>query len=136
MLGCASRQNHAAFEEQKMKAVRMHSLGGPQQLVYEDAEKPVVDPGDALVRVMASSITKDELTWTATYQTEDGHARLPTIPGHEFAGVVEALAPGVNDVKVGDEVYGLASFFRNGSAAEYLTVAADNLAPKPATLDF
>src|SRR4029077_17941977 len=119
MLGCASRQNPAAFEEEKMKAVRMHSLGGAPQLVYEDAEKPVLDPGDALVRVMASSITKDELTWTATYQTKDGKARLPAIPGHEFAGMVEAVAPEVKGVKAGDEVYGLASFYRNGSAAEY-----------------
>jgi NADPH:quinone reductase-like Zn-dependent oxidoreductase len=136
MLGCACQQIAATLEEKNMKAVRMHSLGGPQQLVYEDAEKPVLDPGDALVRVMASSITKDELTWTPTYQTKDGKARLPTIPGHEFSGVVEELAPDVKDVKVGEDVYGLASFYRNGSAAECLAVAAADLAPKPATLDF
>jgi NADPH:quinone reductase-like Zn-dependent oxidoreductase len=119
-----------------MKAIQMHSQGGPQQLVYEDVEKPLLDPGDALVRVIASSITKDELSWPPTYQTKDGQVRLPTIPGHEFAGIVEALAPEVTDVKIGDEVYGLASFYRNGSAAEYLAVAASDVAPKPKTLDF
>ncbi|MGH9746342.1 MAG: NADP-dependent oxidoreductase [Candidatus Acidiferrales bacterium] len=119
-----------------MKAVRMHSLGAPQQLVYEDAEKPLIEPGDALVRVVASSITKDELSWTPTYKTKDGRPRLPTIPGHEFAGVVEAFAPDVTDVKIGEEVYGLASFWRNGSAAEYLAIAASDVAPKPKTLNF
>ena len=119
-----------------MKAIQMHSQGGPQQLVFEEVEKPLLDPGDALVRVIASSITKDELSWPPTYQTKDGQVRLPTIPGHEFAGIVEALAPEVADVRIGDEVYGLASFYRNGSAAEYLAVAASDVAPKPKTLDF
>jgi NADPH:quinone reductase-like Zn-dependent oxidoreductase len=119
-----------------MKAVRMHSLGGPRQLVYEDVEMPLLGPGDALVRVIASSITKDELSWPPTYQTKDGQPRLPTIPGHEFAGIVDAVAADVKDVKAGDEVYGLASFWRNGSAAEYVAVAASDIAPKPKTLDF
>jgi NADPH:quinone reductase-like Zn-dependent oxidoreductase len=122
--------------ERPMKAIQMHSQGGPQQLVFEEVEKPLLDPGDALVRVIASSITKDELSWPPTYQTKDGQVRLPTIPGHEFAGIVEALAPEVADVRIGDEVYGLASFYRNGSAAEYLAVAASDVAPKPKTLDF
>lgn len=119
-----------------MKAVRMHSLGGPGQLVYEEAEKPVLEPGDALVRVIATSITKDELSWGPTYQTKDGQPRLPTIPGHEFAGIVEAVEKNVTDVKPGEEVYGLSSFWRNGSAAEYVAVAATDIAPKPKTLDF
>ena len=119
-----------------MKAVRMHSQGGPRQLIYEDVDKPLPEPGDALVRVIASSITKDELSWTPTYQTKDGQPRLPTIPGHEFAGIVDAVGADVADVKAGDEVYGLASFWRNGSAAEYLAVAASDIAPKPKTLNF
>ena len=113
-----------------MKAMRMHSLGGPRQLVYEEVEKPLLDPGDALVRVIATSITKDELSWPPTYKTKDGQPRLPTIPGHEFAGIVDAVAEDVSDVKAGDEVYGLASFWRNGSAAEYVAVAATDVAPE------
>ncbi len=125
-----------------MKAVRMHSQGGPQQLVYEDAEKPFLDPGDALVRVIATSITKDELSWPPTYKTKNGQVRLPTIPGHEFAGIVDAFAPEMPEpnasagLKIGDEIYGLSSFWRNGSAAEYVAVAASDLAPKPKSLDF
>jgi len=119
-----------------MKAMRMHSLGGPRQLVYEEVEKPLLDPGDALVRVIATSITKDELSWPPTYKTKDGQPRLPTIPGHELAGIVDAVAEDVSDIKAGDEVYGLASFWRNGSAAEYVAVAATDVAPKPKTLNF
>ncbi|MGH9711755.1 MAG: NADP-dependent oxidoreductase [Candidatus Acidiferrales bacterium] len=118
-----------------MKAIRMHSKGGPELLVYEDAPKPQLGAGDALVRVFASSITKDELTWAETYQTCDGRPRIPTIPGHEFSGVVEAVAAGVTDVNVGEAVYALASFCRDGSAAEYIAIRAADLAPKPGTLD-
>jgi NADPH:quinone reductase-like Zn-dependent oxidoreductase len=113
----------------------MHSKGGPELLVYEDAPKPQLQPGDALVRVSASSITKTELTWSETYTACDGTPRIPTIPGHEFSGVVEEITAGVTDVKVGDTVYGLASFCRDGSAAEYIAVRATDLAPKPKTLD-
>ena len=73
-----------------MKAIRMHARGGPEMFVYEDAPKPTLKPGDALVRVYAVSITPRELTWSATYTTRDGADRLPTIPGHEVSGIVEA----------------------------------------------
>jgi NADPH:quinone reductase-like Zn-dependent oxidoreductase len=119
-----------------MKAARIHARGGPQEVVYEEADEPVLEAGDALVRVMASSITRDELSWPTTYETREGTPRLPSIPGHEVAGVVESVAPDVSDVKVGAEVYGLASFFRNGTAAEYVAVAAKDLAPRPMTIDF
>jgi NADPH:quinone reductase-like Zn-dependent oxidoreductase len=118
-----------------MKAIRMHSKGGPELLAYEDAPKPQLQPGDALVRVSASSITKTELTWSETYTACDGKPRLPTIPGHEFSGVVDEITSGVTDVKVGEAVYGLASFCRDGSAAEYIAIRAADLAPKPKTLD-
>jgi NADPH:quinone reductase-like Zn-dependent oxidoreductase len=118
-----------------MKAIRIHEKGGPEVLVYEETPKPVLMPGDALVRVYASAITKDELTWDPTYQTDKGEPRTPSIPGHEFSGVVEELAPGVTSVKSGEEVYALASFYRDGSAAEFIAVHADDLAPKPKTLD-
>ena len=75
-----------------MKAIRIHEKGGPEVLIYEDAPRPRLMPGDALVRVYASAITKDELTWDPTYQTANGEPRTPSIPGHEFSGVVEELA--------------------------------------------
>jgi NADPH:quinone reductase-like Zn-dependent oxidoreductase len=119
-----------------MKATRMHTQGGPALLAYEDAPKPALQPGDALVRVIATSITKTELTWDETYRDCDGRPRIPTIPGHEFAGIVEALAPEATGVRVGDAVYALSSFCRNGSAAEYIAIRSADLAPKPRTVNF
>jgi len=118
-----------------MKAIRIHQKGGPEVLMYEDAPRPMLLPGDALVRVYASAITKDELTWDPTYQTANGEPRTPSIPGHEFSGVVEELAPDTKVANIGAEVYGLASFYRDGSAAEFMAIHADDLAAKPKTLD-
>jgi NADPH:quinone reductase-like Zn-dependent oxidoreductase len=75
------------------------------------------------------------LTWEETYSNCDGSERLPSIPGHEVSGVVESVADGVGGVTIGDEVYALTSFCRDGAAAEYVAVRAADLAPKPKTLD-
>jgi NADPH:quinone reductase-like Zn-dependent oxidoreductase len=119
-----------------MKAVRIHGRGGPEQLVYEDAPNPIPQRGEALVRVMAAGVTPTELSWSSAYTTRDKANRLPAIPGHEFSGIVEAIGPGVTGVSVGQEVYALSDFWRDGSDAEYIVIAASDLAPKPRTLDF
>ncbi|HKT70678.1 MAG TPA: NADP-dependent oxidoreductase [Terriglobales bacterium] len=118
-----------------MKAIRLHKRGGPQELFYEEAPRPSLRAGDALVRVYASGITFAELTWDETYQTEDGASRLPTIPGHEVSGIVEEVSAGVPLLKAGEAVYGLTSFSRDGTAAELVAVRAEDLAPKPRSLD-
>ena len=117
-----------------MKAILIHRLGGPEALVYEDVPMPALRPGDALVRVYAAGISPAEFTWRI-YETPDGRSRLPKIPSHEVSGVVAAVAPDVRDVAVGDAVYGLTDFFRDGAAAEYVAVRAADLAPKPRSLD-
>jgi NADPH:quinone reductase-like Zn-dependent oxidoreductase/catechol 2,3-dioxygenase-like lactoylglutathione lyase family enzyme len=117
-----------------MKAIRIHERGGPEALVYEDAPIPALQPGDALVRVHAASISPAEFTWHI-WETPDGRSRLPSIPSHEVSGVVAAVAPDVRDVAVGDAVYGLTDFFRDGGAAEYVAVRAAELASKPRTVD-
>jgi NADPH:quinone reductase-like Zn-dependent oxidoreductase len=120
-----------------MEAIRIHVRGGPSLLRYEEAPRPILEPGDALVRVYASGITPTELTWDETYETCDGADRLPSIPGHELSGVVEALENEAGaDVRVGDAVYGLTSFCRDGTDAEYVAVRAADLAPKPQTIDY
>jgi len=117
-----------------IKAIRLHARGGPEQLVYEDALEPSLRNGDALVRVCSCAITPTELTWSATYTTRNGEDRLPSIPGHELSGVVEAVGPNAVDARVGDEVYALTDFWRDGGAAEYVAVNAADLAPKPPSL--
>jgi NADPH:quinone reductase-like Zn-dependent oxidoreductase len=118
-----------------MKAIRLHTRGGPEQLVYEDAPLPVLGAGDALVRVYATGITRTELTWDQTYQNPDGSPRLPTIPGHEMSGVIQSVSQGIKDLGPGDAVYGLIDFPHDGAAAEYVAVRASNLALKPRSLD-
>jgi NADPH:quinone reductase-like Zn-dependent oxidoreductase len=117
-----------------VKAIRVRAMGGPEQLEYGEAPLPEPGEGEARVRVHAAGISPHELSWTSTYQTRDGRDRLPSIPGHEFSGVVHALGPGASGVKVGDEVYGLCEFDRDGCDAEYVVAPAAHLAPKPFSL--
>ncbi len=88
-----------------------------------------------MVKVLASGITRNELNWGPTYTDENGRNRLPTIPGHELCGIVTAVTPGVIEVAPGDVVYGLTSFYRDGTAAEFIATKAFDLAPKPRTLE-
>lgn len=109
-------------------ALRAHARGGPGQLVYERAPEPA--PGEVLVRVRAVAITFAELGWDQTWTRADGSDRTPTVPGHEVSGVVEQTV-GDCPFEVGDEVYGLVDFDRDGAAAQYVCVPADGLARKP-----
>src|ERR1700722_6464818 len=115
-----------------MMALRAHARGGPEELVYESAPVPEPGPGEALVAVHAAGITFAELTWDLSWTTRDGRDRTPVIPAHEVSGVIAALGPGVADRAVGDEVFGLIEFDRNGAAADYVTVPAAHLATRPA----
>jgi NADPH:quinone reductase-like Zn-dependent oxidoreductase len=114
-----------------MMALRAHARGGPEQLVYEQAPRPVAGPGEALVAVHAAGITFDELTWDQSWTTRDGADRTPVIPAHEVSGTVAATGPGVTDLAPGDEVYALIDFDRDGAAAEYVTVPASAIARRP-----
>jgi NADPH:quinone reductase-like Zn-dependent oxidoreductase len=108
-----------------MEAIRLHSPG-VEGLRHETLDTPAVRSGEALVAVHAAAITRDELDWPLD--------RLPAVPSYELSGVVAAVADDVDVVSVGDEVYALTPFDRDGVAAEYATVAAALLAPKPSTL--
>jgi NADPH:quinone reductase-like Zn-dependent oxidoreductase len=118
-----------------MWALRAHRRGGPEQLVYEQAPRPPLGTGDALVRVHAASFTPTELAWPSTWTDRLGRDRTPAIPAHEVSGVVTALGFGTSGVRVGQQVYGLTDWYRDGAAAELVAVEARNLAPKPASLD-
>jgi NADPH:quinone reductase-like Zn-dependent oxidoreductase len=117
-----------------MKALRAHQRGGPEQLRYDDAPVPRPGPGEALLVVHAAAITFAEFSWEESWRAKDGTDRTPIIPAHEVSGTVAALGPSVTNVQVGDEVYGLIDFNRDGAAAEYTTVAAVDLARRPASV--
>lgn len=80
----------------------------------------------------AAAITSAELGWEPTWTREDGTDRTPIIPGHEMCGIVEQTV-GRSSFEIGDEVYGLIDFDRDGAAAEYVCVRAEGLALKPST---
>jgi NADPH:quinone reductase-like Zn-dependent oxidoreductase len=110
----------------RMGAIRLHApgLGG---LLFEEIETPRLRPGEALVRVHAAAITRGELDWPVD--------RLPAVPSYELSGVVAAVGADVEAVTVGEPVYALTGFDRDGVAAAYAAVPAGLLAAKPATLD-
>src|SRR4029078_7923059 len=114
----------------------MHALRGhaPEDLRYEQAPEPNPGIGDVLVRVHAASFTPTELGWPSTLVDRAGRDRRPAIPGHEVSGVVTALGYGTTGAAIGDAVYGLTDWYRDGTAGEYGAVEARNLAPKPAML--
>jgi NADPH:quinone reductase-like Zn-dependent oxidoreductase len=101
-----------------MRAIRLTAAGGPEALALEELPAPEPGEADALVRVHAAAITRDELKWFVD--------RLPLTPSYEVSGVVE---PG------GEAVYALTAFDRDGAAADYVAVPRALLAPKPAALD-
>jgi NADPH:quinone reductase-like Zn-dependent oxidoreductase len=98
--------------------------------------KPQPSINDVVVQVHASSITGDELSWPSTWVDRAGRDRTPSIPGHELAGVVTALGYGTTGFSVGQRVFGLTDWYRDGALAEHVAVEARNLAPLPADVDF
>jgi NADPH:quinone reductase-like Zn-dependent oxidoreductase len=92
--------------------------------------------GDVVVAVHASGFTGNELEWPSTWVDRLGRDRAPSIPGHELAGVVSSLTYGATGVSVGQRVFGLTDWTRDGTLAEYVVVEARNLAPLPGDVDF
>jgi NADPH:quinone reductase-like Zn-dependent oxidoreductase len=90
---------------------------------------------DVIVQVHAAGFTPGELDWPATWSDRAGHDRTPSVPGHELSGVVVELGYGTTGLTVGQRVFGLTDWTRNGSLAEYTAVEARNLAPLAADVD-
>jgi len=108
-----------------MRAMRA-SGPDPASLACETIPVPEPGPDELLVEVQATAVTADELTWPESW---------PAIPCHDLSGVVAAAGPGVEGWSPGDEVYGLVGFDRPGAAADYVTAAVAELAPKPSAID-
>jgi NADPH:quinone reductase-like Zn-dependent oxidoreductase len=91
---------------------------------------------DVVVQVHASGFVPTELTWPSTWTDRLDRDRTPSIPGHELAGVVTDLGYGTTGLSVGQRVFGLADWYRDGTLAEYVAIEARNLAPLPGDVDF
>lgn len=98
--------------------------------------EPPAGINDVVVQVYAASITGDELAWPSTWTDRADRDRTPSIPGHEMAGVVTSLGYGTTGLSVGQRVFGLQDWYRNGTLAEYVAMEARNLAPLPDDVDF
>jgi NADPH2:quinone reductase len=111
-----------------MKAIRVHTAGGPEVLRLEDVPDPTPGPGEAVVRMDATGVNFIEM-----YQRKGQYAmQMPYIPGTEGAGTVIAVGEGVSQLRVGDRV---ASETLRGTYAELSKTHADRLVRLPDDVD-
>lgn len=108
---------------------------GIASLSLTDIPHPHAAENDVIVRVRAAGFTPGELDWPATWTDRAGRDRTPSVPGHELSGVVTELGFGTTGLSVGQPVFGMADWARDGALAEYVAVEARNLAPLPADID-
>jgi NADPH:quinone reductase-like Zn-dependent oxidoreductase len=120
-----------------MKAITARDRdAGVSGLSLTDLPYPHAAENDVIVRVHAAGFTRGELDWPGTWSDRAGRDRTPSVPGHEVSGVVAELGYGTTGLTVGQRVFGLTDWARNGSLAEYVAVEARNLAPLPADVDY
>jgi NADPH:quinone reductase-like Zn-dependent oxidoreductase len=120
-----------------MKAIVVTDrTAGTAGMKLVERPEPRAAINDVVVRVHASGFVGTELTWPATWTDRIGRDRAPSIPGHELAGVVTALGYGTTGVSLGQRVFGLADWYRDGTLAEYVAIEARNLAPLPGDVEF
>ena len=113
-----------------------NQAAGTAGMKLVERPKPQAAINDVLVQVHASRFVPTELEWPSTWTDRRDRDRTPSIPGHELAGVVTALGYGTTGLSVGQRVFGLADWTRDGTLAEYAAVEARNLAPLPGDVDF
>jgi NADPH:quinone reductase-like Zn-dependent oxidoreductase len=120
-----------------MKAViASGQAAGVAGLKLTDLPEPAPALNDVVVQVYAAGFTFDELTWGPSWTDRRGIDRTPSVPGHEVAGIVTAVGYGTTGLTLGQRVFGLTDWYRDGALAEYIAVEARNLAPLPGDVDF
>src|SRR5512138_2457798 len=120
-----------------MKAIVVRDkAAGTAGMMLVERPEPRPSINDVVVQVYASGFVNTELAWPSTWTDRLNRDRIPTIPGHELAGVVTSLGYGTTGLSVGQRVFGLTDWYRDGTLAEYAAVEARNLAPLPGDVDF
>jgi NADPH:quinone reductase-like Zn-dependent oxidoreductase len=120
-----------------MKAIVVtDQAAGTRGMTRTERPEPQAAINDVVVQIHASGFVPTELAWPSTWTDRVGRDRTPSIPGHELAGVVTALGYGTTGLSVGQRVFGLADWYRDGSLAEFVAIEARNLAPLPGDVDF
>ena len=120
-----------------MKAITVtDQAAGTAGMKLVERPEPQAAINDVVVRVHAAGFVNTELAWPSTWTDRLDRDRTPTIPGHELAGVVTALGDGTTGLSVGQRVFGLTDWYRDGTLAESIAVEARNLAALPGDVDF
>jgi NADPH:quinone reductase-like Zn-dependent oxidoreductase len=120
-----------------MKAIVVSDqAAGTAGMKLEERPEPAAAINDVIVEVHASGFVGTELEWPSTWTDRRDRDRTPSIPGHEVAGVVSALGYGTTGLSVGQRVFGLTDWHRDGTLAEYVAVEARNLAPLPGDVTY
>jgi len=120
-----------------MKAIVVtDQAAGPAGMTLVGRPEPPAAINDVIVEIHASGFVPTEVGWTSTWTDRAGRDRTPSILGHELAGVVTSLGYGTTGLSVGQRVFGLADWHRDGTLAEYVAIEARNLAPLPGDVDF
>src|SRR3954447_6124290 len=120
-----------------MKAIVVtDEAAGTAGMTLAERPEPPAAINDVIVEVHGSGFVPTELSWPSTWTDRRDRDRTPSIPGHEVAGVVTALGYGTMGLSVGQRVFGLADWHRDGTLAEHVAVEARNLAPLPGDVDF
>src|SRR3954454_9337204 len=121
----------------RMKAIVVEdAAAGTAGMTLMERPDPSPAINDVIVEIYASGFVPTEMEWPSTWTDRAGRDRAPSIPGHEVAGVVTALGYGMTGLSVGQRVFGLTDWHRDGTLAEYVAVEARNLAPLPGDVDF
>src|SRR3954449_6421788 len=120
-----------------MKAIVVtDQAAGTAGMTLVERPEPPAAINDVVVEVHASGFVPTELAWSSTWTDRGNRDRTPSIPGHELAGVVTALGYGTTGLSVGQRVFGLTDWYRDGTLAGYVAVEARNLAPLPGDVEF
>lgn len=117
-----------------MKAAYLERFGGPDVLQYGDLPDPVAGPGEIVVDVVAASVNAADWKFRSGQYARHSGANFPLVPGRDFSGTVSALGGGVDDLKVGDAVFGVLDVGREGTYCEKLAIKAAIVAKKPSSL--
>jgi NADPH:quinone reductase-like Zn-dependent oxidoreductase len=120
-----------------MKAVVVtDQAAGTAGMKLVERPAPQAAINDVVVQIHASGFVPTELAWPSTWTDRRDRDRTPSIPGHELAGVVTSLGYGTTGLSIGQRVFGLADWYRDGTLAEYVAIEARNIAPLPGDVDF
>jgi NADPH:quinone reductase-like Zn-dependent oxidoreductase len=117
-----------------MKAVYLEQFGGPDVLQYGELADPVAGPGEIIVDVAAASVNAADWKFRSGLYARHAGTKFPLIPGRDFSGSVSALGSGIDDLKIGDAVFGVLDIGREGTYAEKLAIKARIVAKKPQAL--